>query len=115
MKDTQESWSRGNNSGLNRGVRGNNGTRNVGWSGPTQISYSGNVRVIVKCKQSCAWFDESVVDFDAVSTYVILLSELGKAAYDGEKGSVASSFSSSITHAEGKIMNQQTLLHRLVL
>lgn len=54
MKDTQESWSRGNNSGLNRGVRGNNGTRNVGWSGPTQISYSGNVRVIVKCKQSCA-------------------------------------------------------------
>lgn len=55
MKDTQESWSRGNSSGLNRGVRGNNGTRNVGWSGQTQISYNGNVWVIVKCKQSCAY------------------------------------------------------------
>jgi hypothetical protein len=54
MKDTQESWSRGNNGALNRGVRGNNGTRNVGRSGPTQISYNGNVRVIVKCEQSCA-------------------------------------------------------------
>jgi hypothetical protein len=49
-----------------------------------------------------------------VSTHVVLLSELGKAAYDGEKGSVASSFSSSITHEEGKTVNQQTLLHRLV-
>lgn len=46
---------------------------------------------------------------------MILLSDLGKAAYDGEKGSVASSFSSSITHAEGETINQQTLLHRLVL